>query len=119
MKENKYHAKRTTCAQNHRHPSMSESQRCDCWHLRKRAGEILHIDVWPTVSLSCGQYKPDFGIWKLGEYGKERWQILMFYEDVKGVVTGEFRRIRKCFDAEHPAKPLHVVKRKGKGWEEI
>ena len=109
---NKYNAKPTVCNQGHRHASASESSRCDYLHLLVRAGEILHVDTQPVVDLPCGRYKPDFAVWWVKESAP-------VFEDVKGVITAEFRRIRKTCDATHPAAPLHVVKRKGKGWEEI
>ncbi len=113
---NKYNAKPTNCNQDHRHASASESSRCDYLHLLKRAGEIIHVDVQPRVSLTIGSYRPDFLVWRKS---KPDGALLSQFEEVKGFVTRDFTLIRRAFDNEHPAAPLIVVKRKGKGWQQI
>lgn len=113
---NKFNARRTVCAQSHNHPSRAESQRCDYHHLRVRAGELVHVDVWPTVTLSIGKYRPDFALWCVIP-GTKMTEVA--YEEVKGNVTRDFTLIRRAFDNEHPAAPLRVVRLRGKKWEEL
>ena len=72
------------------------------------------MDVHPTVTLPCGNYAADFAIWQLGH---------VFYEDVKGMETADWRIKRREFDRFHPAAPLRVtVGRKNKHewvWEDL
>lgn len=98
---NKQHAQRTECGQGHVHASKMEARRCDYWHTLLASGEILHVDVQPAVCLPCGRYRPDFLVWESGR---------CFFEEVKGQVKPDFRRVRKTFDACHPAAPLRVVR---------
>lgn len=97
------------------HPSQVEAARCAYWHTLKAAGEILHVDVHPTVTLPCGNYAADFAVW----VGEEFEVVEVLYEDVKGRETPDWKLKRKEFDKYHPARPLQVVKgRKLKaGWK--
>ena len=80
--------------------------------LRLKAGEIAHVDVHPVVSLPGGvRWKLDFLVWPADSSAP-------YYVDVKGVVTQDFRTKRKLFEGCHPARLL-VVKKAGKGWEEL
>lgn len=110
-RQHKYKAKPTgKCPHcGRKHPSLVEGARCAYWHQLKKLGEILHVDVHPTVTLPCGNYAADFAIWKDGE---------VFYEDVKGMETADWRIKRREFDRFHPAAPLRVtVGRQNKsGW---
>ena len=115
----KSNARMTACAKGHKHRSGWEAQYCTELSLLQRAGEILHYDWQPTVTLSCGQYKPDFCTWTGKATGTFRGLNHAEYIEVKGRLDTAFRRARKCFDAEHPAAPLTVIRKKGKGWERI
>ncbi len=115
--KNKYGACKTVCGQGHRHDSKAEAARCDYWEAERKAGRILHVDIQPRVSLPCGTYRPDFCVWQYGVGYVDGKVTVCLFEDVKGVVTAEFRRIRKTFDAVHAAAPLRVVALRGKHWE--
>ena len=106
-----------------KHDSILESKFCEHLHLLMKAGEavtpldseIVWIDVFPVITLDQDgeKWKLDFCTWT-----KQPWphpEAATFY-DVKGFETPEFKRKRKKFDRRHPAAPLVVVKRKGRGW---
>ena len=117
-REHKYHARAVArcvhCGQ--RHPSQVEAARCAHLHLLIKAGDIQHVDVHPSVSLPGGTYRPDFGVWPWGA-GRPT------YEEVKGILTAVFVRIRREFDRVHPAAPLRVIRgrrtKTGWTWREI
>ena len=65
----------------------------EMYQLQKADPAVKHIDVHPTLTLPGGiRYKPDFLIWKNDSAARPT------VIEVKGVVTQDFRRMRKLFD---------------------
>lgn len=68
----KYGARKTVCAQGHKHSSAKEAKHCHDLHIRQRLGEIVGLQVEPKytfivngapVKMGNGaamSYKPDF-----------------------------------------------------------
>lgn len=108
---NKQHARRTTCGQGHIHASKMEARRCDYWEAERRDGRVLHVDIQPVVTLPCGRYRSDFLVWPRED--------APFFDEVKGQVKPDFRRVRATFDACHPAAPLRVVRWRKGSWIEV
>lgn len=110
----KYHAKKVKDCQwcHNTHDSKMEAKECQRLHLimREDTFEVIYIDVFPVVTLPGGErWKLDFCIYTgLGD------DITPIFVDVKGFETPEYKRKRKIFDKFHPARPLRVVKYKGK-----
>ena len=76
----------------------------------------VHIDVHPIFTLPGGiRYCADYMVTQ--RIAGRPWSDVY---DVKGRKPGtDFWRIKKLFDATHPLAPLRVVRRKGKGWQEV
>jgi len=77
----------------------------------KDLGHIIEYINQPTFYLpdETSTYRPDFLIMEVsGNY----------VVDVKGYETSKFKRDKKRW-AKHGRLELHVIKRKGKGWETI
>jgi len=113
-KRNKYSAQPIE-VDGFRFDSKMEAKRYAYWKLLQQAGEVLHIDVHPVVSLPGGiRWTLDFAVWFPDG--------CVLFEDVKSPPTAnrtEFRRMRKQFDLLHPAAPLSVVTLRKKRWIEI
>jgi len=80
--------------------------------MRKMAGEIVHFDIHPIVTLPGNiQWKLDFIVY----YPDKRIEAI----DVKGFETQAFKLKQKLFNSTHPLAPLAVIKKlKGKIWQE-
>ena len=96
-----------------------EAAYCARLHLEMRAqgSDIVHIDVFPVVTLAKGiKWKLDFGVYRQEPHDCHCVEVE--YVDVKGKLTQDFKIKRKLFENNHPAT-LKVVTRKGKGWVEL
>jgi len=94
--------------------SQMEAARYEYWRLYLKAGEILHLDVHPVVTLPGAiRWTLDFCVWVRLENGRG---LHCIYEDVKGFATPDFKMKRRLFDSHHPAAPLQVMAgRKARG----
>lgn len=87
----KYHARRTTCAHLHKHPSKKEARRCDELHLLEKAGRIRELTMQNSYDLvvngmSVGRYVADFSYIGIQDSIPHR-----VVEDVKGLRTPVYR----------------------------
>ena len=111
-KGHKFNAVRTACNAGHSHPSMKEARRCDELHLLQRAGEISNLEYEPIfhfvingekMMMRNGQpakYRPDFQYFENGK---------AVAEDVKGMVTADFRLRSALFRHCFPKIELRVI----------
>lgn len=86
--------------------SKAEMERAQQLRQFMEAGEVIEIVEQPRLWLGVPEnvYVPDFLVlWKYG--GAE-------YEDVKGVETAQFRRVKKLW-AAYGRLPLRIVKKSG------
>lgn len=102
-------------------PSMAERDRAEYLDSLIVAGEIDWYITQPRVFLgdSIELYRPDFMVHATETYGAAsiREESYCWFEDVKGMETPAFKKIRKRWEKFGPA-PLVVVKRSGKKWKE-
>jgi len=95
------------------HDSKMEARECAYLHMLKmeQDGDVLHIDVHPTVTLPGHiRWTLDFCVWHNEveeELGSSLWPE---YIDVKGMLTRDFKLKRQLFNTHHPAAPLVCVK---------
>jgi hypothetical protein len=89
--------------------SKAEMHRAQELEICRLTGDVREFIEQPLFKLGAGiTYRPDFLV--IGPRGD------VYAEDVKGVETAEFKLKVKLW-RENIRIQLHVLKRKGKGWD--
>lgn len=114
VRRHKYGAERRTFASCHlgtrTYPSLAQRDRAAELHLLVDAGDIFA--VIPEVKMPLGEdfaTTVDFLV-----IGDDR-QYDIWVEEVKGVETREFRKVRKLWP-KYAWCPMVIMKRRGSGW---